>query len=201
MEQTFEQMKDAAKEVHRRFYKYCDSSFNDIVNTDNVRDLRRVVIRYRDYVSDPSPLYPRELCGCIGGAGAADPVLHRWPCTAVFGKLISPIMEWNNHPFEKDTPVRTFGSRSGLAAPGTPRIAIGASSTTNASCAMRSWRRTSATGGYRCGSPSGSDVYMTRSICPPVSKARAGNDAFCLQICGERGNTESGCECTDFLIS
>lgn len=25
-------------------------------------------------------------------------------------------MEWNNHPFEKDTPVRTFGSRSGLAA-------------------------------------------------------------------------------------
>ena len=53
MEQTFEQMKDAAKEVHRRFYKYCDSSFNDIVNTDNVRDLRRVVIRYRDYVSDP----------------------------------------------------------------------------------------------------------------------------------------------------
>ena len=31
MEQTFEQMKDAAKEVHRRFYKYCDSSFNDIV--------------------------------------------------------------------------------------------------------------------------------------------------------------------------
>lgn len=53
MEQTFEQMKDAAKEVHRRFYKYCTSSFNDIVNTDNVRDLRRVVIRYRDYVSDP----------------------------------------------------------------------------------------------------------------------------------------------------
>lgn len=46
MEQTFEQMKDAAKEVHRRFYKYCTSSFNDIVNTDNVRDLRRVVIRY-----------------------------------------------------------------------------------------------------------------------------------------------------------
>lgn len=35
MEQTFEQMKDAAKEVHRRFYKYCTSSFNDIVNTDN----------------------------------------------------------------------------------------------------------------------------------------------------------------------
>lgn len=35
---------------------------------------------------------------------------------AVFGKLISPIMEWNNHPFEKDTPVRTFGSRSELAA-------------------------------------------------------------------------------------
>ena len=33
--------------------KYCTSSFNDIVNTDNVRDLRRVVIRYRDYVSDP----------------------------------------------------------------------------------------------------------------------------------------------------
>lgn len=53
MEQTFEQMKDAAKEVHRRFYKYCTSSFNAIVNTDNVRDLRRVVIRYRDYVSDP----------------------------------------------------------------------------------------------------------------------------------------------------
>lgn len=53
MEQTFEQMKDAAKEVHHRFYKYCTSSFNDIVNTDNVRDLRRVVIRYRDYVSDP----------------------------------------------------------------------------------------------------------------------------------------------------
>ena len=53
MEQTFEQMKDAAKEVHRRFYKYCTSSFNDIVNTNNVRDLRRVVIRYRDYVSDP----------------------------------------------------------------------------------------------------------------------------------------------------
>lgn len=25
-------------------------------------------------------------------------------------------MEWNNHPFEKDTPVRTFGSRSELAA-------------------------------------------------------------------------------------
>ena len=46
MEQTFEQMKDAAKEVHHRFYKYCTSSFN-------VRDLRRVVIRYRDYVSDP----------------------------------------------------------------------------------------------------------------------------------------------------
>ena len=23
--------------------------------------------------------------------------------------------------------------------------------------------------------------------------------AFCLQICGERGNTESGCECTDFF--
>lgn len=44
MEQTFEQMKDAAKEVHHRFYKYCTSSFNDIVNTDNVRDLRRVVI-------------------------------------------------------------------------------------------------------------------------------------------------------------
>ena len=53
MEQTFEQMKDAAKEVHHRFYKYCTSSFNDIVNTDNVRDLRRVVIRYRDYVSEP----------------------------------------------------------------------------------------------------------------------------------------------------
>ena len=43
MEQTFEQMKDAAKEVHRRFYKYCTSSFNDIVNTDNVRDLRRYI--------------------------------------------------------------------------------------------------------------------------------------------------------------
>ena len=25
-------------------------------------------------------------------------------------------MEWNNHPFEKDTPVRTFGNRSELAA-------------------------------------------------------------------------------------
>ena len=61
MEQTFEQMKDAAKEVHRRFYKYCTSSFNDIVNTDNVRDLRRVVIRYRDYVSDPrAARYIRE---------------------------------------------------------------------------------------------------------------------------------------------
>ena len=24
-------------------------------------------------------------------------------------------MEWNNHPFEKDTPVRTFGSGSELA--------------------------------------------------------------------------------------
>lgn len=54
-------MKDAAKEVHRRFYKYCTSSFNDIVNTDNVRDLRRVVIRYRDYVSDPrAARYIRE---------------------------------------------------------------------------------------------------------------------------------------------
>lgn len=52
MELTFEQMKDAAKEVHRRFYKYCASSLDDIVHTDNVRDLRRVVIRYRDYVSD-----------------------------------------------------------------------------------------------------------------------------------------------------
>lgn len=61
MEQTFEQMKDAAKEVHRRFYKYCTSSFIDIVNTDNVRDLRRVVIRYRDYVSDPrAARYIRE---------------------------------------------------------------------------------------------------------------------------------------------
>ena len=61
MEQTFEQMKDAAKEVHRRFYKYCTSSFNDIVNTDNVRDLRRVVIGYRDYVSDPrAARYIRE---------------------------------------------------------------------------------------------------------------------------------------------
>ena len=50
MEQTFQQMKDAAKEVHHRFYKYCTSSFNDIVNTDNVRDLRRVVIRYRGIV-------------------------------------------------------------------------------------------------------------------------------------------------------
>lgn len=48
-------------EVHRRFYKYCTSSFNDIVNTDNVRDLRRVVIRYRDYVSDPrAARYIRE---------------------------------------------------------------------------------------------------------------------------------------------
>lgn len=176
-------------------------------------------------------------------------------------------MEWNNHPFEKDTPVRTFGSRSGLAA-WDAENAIGASSTTNASCATRSRRRTSATGGCRCGSPSGSDVYMTRSICPPGSKARAGSAgrrrneifhfnhknhdmksekakefidknematanlvdkdgcgwavvgiydaykavelaekdarermkrAFCLQICGERGNTESGCECTDFF--
>ncbi|UYE98220.1 MAG: hypothetical protein [Allistipes phage R001] len=53
MELTFEQMKDAAKEVHRLFFKYCTSSFNDIVNTDNVQDLRRVVICYRDYVSDP----------------------------------------------------------------------------------------------------------------------------------------------------
>ena len=42
-------------------YKYCTSSFNDIVNTDNVRDLRRVVIRYRDYVSDPrAARYIRE---------------------------------------------------------------------------------------------------------------------------------------------
>ena len=50
MELTFEQMKDAAKEVHRLFFKYCTSSFNDIVNTDNVQDSRRVVICYRDYV-------------------------------------------------------------------------------------------------------------------------------------------------------
>lgn len=61
MEQTFEQMKDAAKEVHRRFYKYCTSSFNDIVNTDNVRDLRRVVIRYRNYRIAPAASRTRGM--------------------------------------------------------------------------------------------------------------------------------------------
>lgn len=53
-------MKDAAKEVHRRFYKHCPSSFDDIVDTDNVRDLRSVVICYRDYVSDRVARYIRE---------------------------------------------------------------------------------------------------------------------------------------------
>lgn len=83
-------------------------------------------------------------------------------------------MEWNNHPFEKDTPVRTFGSRSELAAWDAENCDR---CIKHDECELcdRSWRRTSATGGYRCGSPSGSDVYMTRSICPPVSKARAGS--------------------------
>lgn len=47
MEQTFEQMKDAAKEVHRRFYKYCTSSFNDIVNTDMFQTLGQPAISAR----------------------------------------------------------------------------------------------------------------------------------------------------------
>ena len=117
MEQTFEQMKDAAKEVHRRFYKYCTSSFNDIVNTDNVRDLRRVVIRYRDYVSDPrAARYIREnYADVLEALGLRIQFYIDGRVRLVFGKLISPIMEWNNHPFEKDTPVRTFGSGSELA--------------------------------------------------------------------------------------
>lgn len=53
MTPTFEQMENAAKQIHRRFFRTCASSFDDIVECQNVRDLRRVVIRYRDYVSDP----------------------------------------------------------------------------------------------------------------------------------------------------
>lgn len=83
-------------------------------------------------------------------------------------------MEWNNHPFEKDTPVRTFGSGSELAtwdAENCDRCIK------HEECELCDAipRHTSATGGSPCGSPSGSDVYMTRSICPPVSKARAGS--------------------------
>lgn len=107
-------------------------------------------------------------------------------------------MEWNNHPFEKDTPVRTFGSRSELAAWDAENCdrCIKHDECELCDAIMATYI---GDGRVPLWSPSGSDVYMTRSICPPVSKARAGNDAFCLQICGERGNTESGCKCTDFF--
>ena len=176
MEQTFEQMKDAAKEVHRRFYKYCTSSFNAIVNTDNVRDLRRVVIRYRDYVSDPRAAhYIREnYADVLEALGLRIQFYIDGRVRLYLANLYPRLWNGTTTPLIKTRPLGRLAAAASWR-PGTPRIAIGASSTTNASCAMRSWRRTSATGGYRCGSPSGSDVYMTRSICPPVSKARAGS--------------------------
>ena len=92
-------MKDAAKEVHHRFYKYCTSSFNDIVNTDNVRDLRRVVIRYRDYVSDPRAAhYIRENYADVLEALGLRIQFTSMAVYGVFGKLISPITGMEQPP-------------------------------------------------------------------------------------------------------
>lgn len=53
MTPTFEQLQEAAKQVHRRFFRTCTSSFDNIADSRNVRDLRLLAIRYRDYISDP----------------------------------------------------------------------------------------------------------------------------------------------------
>lgn len=176
-------------------------------------------------------------------------------------------MEWNNHPFEKDTPVRTFGNRSELAAWDAENCDR---CIKHDECELCDAITAAYIGDGRVPLWVAKRIgcLMTRSICPPGSKARAGSAgrrrneifhfnhknhdmksekakefidknemaaanlvdkdgcgwavvgiydaykavelaekdarermkrAFCLQICGERGNTESGCECTDFF--
>lgn len=83
-------------------------------------------------------------------------------------------MEWNNHPFEKDTPVRTFGSRSELAAWDAENCdrCIKHDECELCDAIMAAYigdGRVPLWVAKRIG------VYMTRSICPPGSKARAGS--------------------------
>ena len=42
------------------------------------------------------------------------------------------------------------------------------------------------------------DAYKAVELAEKDARERM-KRAFCLQICGERGNTGSGCECTDFF--
>lgn len=110
-------------------------------------------------------------------------------------------MEWNNHPFEKDTPVRTFGSRSELAAWDAENCDR---CIKHDECELCDAITAAYIGDGRV------PLWVAKRIgClydPLYLSARLEstcrermNSAFCLQICGERGNTESGCKCTDFF--
>lgn len=50
MEQEFEEIKDAAEHVRRRCFSDCWQSKRDIAACDDLDDIRRVVIKYRQSI-------------------------------------------------------------------------------------------------------------------------------------------------------